>query len=71
MLNDDQLEVAARIWCELAGLDPDEEVMHGADPDANGVVLAIALYSPRWKRVAQEIHHIDMVAEAIKAGGEE
>jgi hypothetical protein len=65
LLSEAQLEIAARKYCELAGLNPDEQVGHGADPDENGIVLAVMLYSPRWKIVAQQIARYDIVRVCI------
>lgn len=64
-LTEEQLEIAARKYCELAGVDPDKSVAHGADPDENGMVPAICLYSPQWKRVAREIAQHDAVRVCI------
>jgi hypothetical protein len=65
LLSEAQLEVAARKYCELAGLNPDEQVGHRADPDEMGVVLDVMLYSPRWKRVAIKIAQYDIVRVCI------
>jgi hypothetical protein len=54
-MNDKQLESAARRLCDLRGLDPDEKVWHGADPDEHGRVPGIAIQSSRWRRAAREI----------------
>jgi len=65
LLTDAQLEIAARKYCEIAGINPDEQVGHGAEPDENGYVFAVMLYSPRWKRVATEIARYDIVRVCI------
>jgi|688.fasta_scaffold1333883_2 hypothetical protein len=65
LLTEAQLEIAARKYCELAGLNPDEQVGHGAEPDESGVVLDVMLYSPRWKRVAIKIAQYDIVRVCI------
>lgn len=47
-------ERIARRYCQLMGLDPDEQVADGADPGPSGFVPDALLYSPRWKLVAKQ-----------------
>ncbi|BAG41614.1 hypothetical protein [Ralstonia phage phiRSL1] len=54
-MNDKQLEVAARELCRIRGIDPDSSVAHGADPNPDGSVYGVLLYSPAWTRVAREV----------------
>lgn len=44
-MTEQQIEKAAREYCRLLGLDPDEMVGHGADPTSNGLVMSVILYS--------------------------
>ena len=60
LLTDDQLERAARMYCELAKMDPDERVQHG-HPEG----YAVALYSPRWRLVAAEIRDHELKAMCV------
>ncbi len=60
------LEIIARRYCERMGLDPDDRVRHGADPDAHGFVVDVLLISPRWERVAREIKPMLEVILAFK-----
>lgn len=71
-MTDEQIEVAARKLCEIRGIDPDRRVGHGAEPDANGLVPAVLLYSPAWRLVAREVTSFYQVAQAIDhaLGGE-
>jgi len=64
-MNDKQKEQAARRLCELRGIDPDEKVQHGADPDKNGFVVSILLCSPAWERALREIEDHVRMHEAI------
>lgn len=64
-MNEQQIEQAARKLCELRGLDPDQLLGHGAKPDANGMVPAVLLRSPRWQLVAEQIKDFYQVAQAI------
>ena len=67
LLNDEQLEFAARVWCHLNDQDPDEKISHGADPGPDGVVLSVCLYSPRWTRIARDLKKHDLQMAAIQA----
>ena len=62
---EDRIEIAARRYCELRGQDPDEEVSHGADPNADGFVYAVVCYSPRWTRVARHMTDHDLMTKAL------
>lgn len=66
LLPEQQLELAAREYCRLKGLNPDSQVRHDADPDENGCVVAVLLSSPRWMRVARAIREHDIMNEAIR-----
>lgn len=72
-MTDEQIEAAARKLCEIRGIDPDKRVGHGAEPDANGMVPAVMLYSPAWRLVAREVSAFYQVAQAIDfaLGGEQ
>lgn len=54
-LSEKKLELVARKFCVIQGQDPDELISHGADPDKNGAVKTVILYSPRWQRMLREI----------------
>jgi hypothetical protein len=63
----EQLEKAARHLCKLRGIDPDQQVAHGAEPDSRGYVHAILLHSPVWSRVVIEIERHMQIQESIAA----
>ncbi len=64
MLTEKQLEVAAKKYCELLGIDPYEEVKHG--PDSNGgFTFDILIRTVRWKRIADDLRLYDIRNEAI------
>jgi len=69
-MNNEKLEIAARKLCALRGIDPDELVTHGADPDPDGYCPAIAIKSKRWSRVAREIRKQLEITEAIEYANE-
>lgn len=50
----DEYEGIARRYCELMGIDPDQEVGHEADPGPDGFVPGVCVISPRWRLVAKE-----------------
>jgi len=64
-MNDKQKEQAAKKLCELRGIDPYSEVTHGVDPDENGIVLDVLLYSPAWTRALREIESADQINIAM------
>jgi hypothetical protein len=71
MLNDKQLEAAARKLCEIRGIAPDTRCPHGAAPDpVTGIAPAVLLYSPAWLLVADEIRHHEQIASAIAYGSQ-
>lgn len=63
--NDQQLEAAARYYCQIQNLDPDLCIAHGPAPDANGTAYAVCLYTPRWRLVAAEIRSAWAIQQAI------
>lgn len=69
-MKDRQLRYAARKLCELRGINPDDSVPHGADPDSYGFVPAVLLYSPAWTRALIEIENRDDLDRAMKFGNE-
>lgn len=64
----DQLERAALHYCKLMGVDPEQLVMHGPPPNPDGTVNTVAIYTPRWKLLTQELHHTWAMNEALKEG---
>ena len=68
MLNDKQLEAAARELCRLRRQDPDKTIWHGASPDESGCVPAVAICSQAWQLVAREIDAHEQLQAAIDFG---
>lgn len=58
------LEAAARVLCQVRGLDPDERVGVGHPRGC-----AVALYAPQWKVAASEILKHRQIETAILAAG--
>lgn len=58
MISDQQLETAARRYCELAKLNPEEMV-----PIPSNSTLA--MYEQRWKRVAASLKTQWLINEAL------
>lgn len=67
LITDEGAEKAAILWCELNDLDPFETIPHSAEPDHNGFVPGILLYSPRWKTMVPEIKRLDSLMESVAA----
>jgi hypothetical protein len=65
-MNAAQLERAARRLCKLRGVDPEMRVAHGADPDHNGHIPCVLLYSPMWTRLAREVREHWELTEALR-----
>ena len=59
-------EKAARRYCELAGLDPDETIMHGTFDDIAGVVHSSGLYTRRWKLMVRPLMLQHLMNTALK-----
>jgi hypothetical protein len=72
MLNDYQLEQAARHYCRLMALDPDEEVTHAHDDGRqmhlNGEIVDVIVISPRWTRHVREIQIVAAMSESVEYG---
>ena len=72
MLNDYQLEQAARHYCHLMGLDPNEDVEHvhddGRQMEMHGVMADIIMISPRWTRHVRELQIVAAMTESIEYG---
>lgn len=66
MLTDEQLELAARKYCELAGMDPDKMVPHGAEPSPEGFIPMVLLHSPCWQLVAKILRDTERQLHAIE-----
>lgn len=70
-MSEQQKKVAAIELCRLRGIDPNERVGQGADPDSNGFIPAIQLYSYAWQRAIREIEAQELLDLAMKAGRKE
>lgn len=58
-------ERAARIYCEMRGIDPDERQR------VQGDGAAVAVSAPRWRKVALEMKHLGYMIEAIEQADRE
>lgn len=67
-MTEEQIKAAAYELCKLRGLDPEQSISHGPEPDARGIAYAILLHSPRWVLAAREIANIYNINQAIKIG---
>lgn len=63
-MHPNQLEAAARHWCQLAGQDPDALVPHKPLIGPNGPINE----TPRWSLVAPQLMAQYRVNEAIRIG---
>lgn len=64
--NDEALENAARHYCGKMGADPDRMIGHGAEPNEQGYVPAIMMYSAQWQLVAKQLKSAIIMAEAVQ-----
>jgi len=64
-MNEQTIERAARKLCELRGINPDQMIPHGAQPDARGFVPAVLCHSPAWVLVSKEVRACLQVDTAI------
>jgi hypothetical protein len=86
MMTETQLEIAAREYCRLAGIDAEKKVGTSPPTNPDGTVNMVCLWVPAWKPVAEMIaqhnlvkHCIDMVNSqahspqpaAVKGGSHE
>lgn len=65
-LNQEELNQAARYYCQAMGWNPDEQVGCDPAPDENGVVLAMLIYRPRWELCVDTIKRHNAVKMAIE-----
>ena len=70
-MSEQQKKVAAIELCRLRGIDPNERVGHGPDPDSTGFIPAIQLYSCAWQRAVRDIEAQELLDLAMKAGRKE
>lgn len=54
VLNQEQLELAAREYCKIKDLNPDERVAV-TTTSASGATQLLARWAPRWKVVAERL----------------
>jgi len=66
-MSEKELETAARYYCRLQGLDPDESVGQNSEPDA-GVFIDVIWYGPRWRRFVKMIRQHAALDSAIAHG---
>lgn len=59
MLNEQEIEIAARKYCELSGFDPDEKVGHGQH------FRHLLLWVPRWMIIAKSVREFDVMRESV------
>lgn len=62
----DKFEAIARKYCALRGLDPDDRIAH-SHPEG----LAVMLYSPRWKLLAEHAKDLDFWLQAFRTKDDE
>ncbi len=64
-MTESELELASRRYCALAGIDADQSVAHGPEPNEDGTVYSILLYSPMWRLVVVDIKRHLLLTQAI------
>ena len=65
-LTEKQIEVAARKYCELAGLDPDKLVQAPSPIDAGCWTYAVLIQHKQWHSVAARLRDQSFMDEAIR-----
>jgi hypothetical protein len=65
MMTETQLEIAAREYCRLAGIDAEKKVGTSPAPNPDGTVNMVCLWVPAWKPVAEMIAQQDLVRHCI------
>ena len=65
MMNETQLEIAAREYCRLAGIDPEKSVGTNPPPNRDGTINMVCIWVPAWKPVAEMIAQQDLVRHCI------
>jgi hypothetical protein len=68
MMTEQQIEIAAREYCRLTQVDPDEQIGHSPAPTSNGRNHEKQVTWPRWKVVAERISQIDIIQHCMDVG---
>lgn len=61
-----QLEIAARKYCELTGLDPEAFVQGPCPTDKSGMVYLVNTQEKTWRSVARRIKDVDLMNQAMQ-----
>lgn len=64
-MNDEQLERAAKRYCELLGIDP-REPDDMAAPGYTGPTYATPVYPPKWRGALSRIRDFAAMLEAVE-----
>jgi hypothetical protein len=65
-LTDEDIEAAARKYCELVGLDPDAKILQPPAYSPDGTSSLVAMYGPQWKAYAGAVRSYRAMNQAIK-----
>ncbi len=65
MLTPEQLEKAARKYCEYKNFNPDEEIL--ASPEESGCSMDVCMILKRWRVVANMLEEHYIRAESIRS----
>lgn len=66
ILTEQQLELAARKYCELAGLDPEKMVAAPTPVDERGFTRDVYIEHRQWLSVALKLREHNLFDEAIR-----
>lgn len=66
MMTAEQLEVAAREFCRLSGIDPDTATATAPPPNPDGTVNLVCLWRPTWEVYAQLIAQHDVIRHCME-----
>jgi hypothetical protein len=66
ILTETQIEVAAKKYCELAGLDPEKWVQVPSPTDDRGFTYDVYIQHKQWRLVASRVREQNIMDEAIQ-----
>lgn len=66
ILTETQIAIAAKKYCEVAGLDPEKLVQAPSPTDDRGWTLDVCVQRTQWQAIAESIREQNRLDEAIR-----